>query len=288
VSVIEDAVLAQHSYFCRSAKVTHSEIEKYLIGSELYGDDFDEREISEWFDAEKEGYADLGAKDHANYRYEYHALNTVLGFDRLAGDVYENVLGFGSAYGDELEPIASKVNNVVVVDPSDHFESSLIFGKPVQYVKPSYDAKLPFESDHFDLITCFGVLHHIPNVSATVAEFARVLKPGGCLLVREPIVSMGDWRFPRRGLTKRERGIPFNIFANIVESSGLKITNSSLCNFPVSEAIGRLFVRDIYNSRFVVRLDQFMSWAFRWNLSYHPVNFWKKFRPTSAFLIAEK
>lgn len=38
---------------------------------------------------------------------------------------------------------------------------------------------LPFNDDQFDVVHCHGVLHHIPDPAPVVAEFFRVLKPGG-------------------------------------------------------------------------------------------------------------
>ena len=43
---------------------------------------------------------------------------------------------------------------------------------------PEPSGALPVADGHFDLATCFGVLHHVPNVSAVVAELARCLRPG--------------------------------------------------------------------------------------------------------------
>ncbi len=39
--------------------------------------------------------------------------------------------------------------------------------------------ELPFEAASFDHINCQGVIHHTPNTQKCVAEFHRVLKPGG-------------------------------------------------------------------------------------------------------------
>jgi len=39
--------------------------------------------------------------------------------------------------------------------------------------------KLSFEDEKFDHINCQGVIHHTPNTEQTIAEIARVLKPGG-------------------------------------------------------------------------------------------------------------
>jgi len=42
---------------------------------------------------------------------------------------------------------------------------------------------LPFRTASFDHVNCQGVLHHIPDPSAGVKEFFRVLRPGGTLLI---------------------------------------------------------------------------------------------------------
>jgi ubiquinone/menaquinone biosynthesis C-methylase UbiE len=41
---------------------------------------------------------------------------------------------------------------------------------------------LPFPDDHFDLVLGHAVLHHLPDLAASFAEFARVLKPGGTVV----------------------------------------------------------------------------------------------------------
>ena len=69
---------------------------------------------------------------------------------------------------------------------------------------------------YFDLIVCFGALHHIPNVSRIIGEFYRCSEKGGYVLMREPIISMGDWTKKRKGLTRRERGIPLKILRDII------------------------------------------------------------------------
>ena len=40
---------------------------------------------------------------------------------------------------------------------------------------------LPFPDESFDLVFGHAVLHHIPDLEKALAEFRRVLRPGGCL-----------------------------------------------------------------------------------------------------------
>lgn len=66
-------------------------------------------------------------------------------------------------------------------------------------IKPDYpDAEvvdanqpLPWEDRSFDLIWCSEVLEHLNDPAATLAEFRRVLKPGGMLIITTP--NSGCW-----------------------------------------------------------------------------------------------
>jgi SAM-dependent methyltransferase len=46
--------------------------------------------------------------------------------------------------------------------------------------------KLPFAADEFDLIVSFETIEHVPEPAEVFDELARVLKPGGLLLVSTP------------------------------------------------------------------------------------------------------
>lgn len=54
-----------------------------------------------------------------------------------------------------------------------------------QYFCQSADS-LPFETGYFDWVTCLGSLEHFPEKSESLAEMARVMKPGGHLLISVP------------------------------------------------------------------------------------------------------
>lgn len=54
-------------------------------------------------------------------------------------------------------------------------------GLSITYSIASPDT-LPFSNASFDAVTCCDLLEHTSDISATVAEISRVLKPGGILL----------------------------------------------------------------------------------------------------------
>lgn len=267
-------------------QVALTSMNKYFSGASLYGDDFCLSEIQAWYEDEKEGYADLGARDSSSYEYGYHALNQRHGFRYVPRVSFQKVLGFGSAYGEEFRPIADRIEQLVIVDPSDAFVRKQVHGIPTIYVKPTIEGRLPFSDQDFDLVSCLGVLHHIPNVSFVLGELYRCLKPGGFALLREPVVSMGDWRQPRRGLTKRERGIPDHLFDSISAKVGFRCVSKRYCVFPVVPRICKLvFGQPAYNSAVATFLDDWLSAVTRWNLTYHATNPLKKFRPTAVYQV---
>ncbi|MDE3153544.1 MAG: methyltransferase domain-containing protein [Acidobacteriota bacterium] len=53
--------------------------------------------------------------------------------------------------------------------------------------------RLPFRAASFDAVFCVAVLQHVPDLSGAVAEFARVVRPGGRVVAVEPDNSARYW-----------------------------------------------------------------------------------------------
>lgn len=66
----------------------------------------------------------------------------------------------------------------------------------------------PIESSTFDFAACYSVLHHVPDYLKCVAEMARVIKPGGLVLLDHefcpdywnPSLAYRQWRAVGKGL----------------------------------------------------------------------------------------
>jgi SAM-dependent methyltransferase len=253
-----------------------------LRGDRLYGDDFSPEEIARWFQEEEDGYYKL-TRQGSRYEYAYHATNLEHGYRHLPSGRFENVLGVGSAYGDELSPILDRCNDVTILEPSEGFRNPRF-----KYVAPAPSGLMPFPDASFDLVTCLNVLHHVPRVSLVVREVARVLRQGGHALISEPIISMGDWRRPRRGLTKNERGIPIELFRDFIGSADLTVVREHLHSFALTSRWVYVVRRPPYNSRWIVRLDSFICSLPIWFRRYHADHWIQKLRATSVFFVLRK
>ena len=71
-------------------------------------------------------------------------------------------------------------------------------------------SRLPFRSATFDATFCVAVLQHLPEPSVGLAEFARVTKPGGRVVVVEPDNAARYWySSARSGSLAREAAFAF-------------------------------------------------------------------------------
>ena len=270
-------------------------MKKYFDGSELYGDNFSFDKIKKWYEEEEEGYSKLDSRELKLLNqgiYLYENINKIHGFKYLEkGKKYKNVLGIGSATGHEFLPILDQIENLYILEPSDILHEQKINGKKINYIKPEINGDIVFSNDYFDLITCFGVLHHIPNVSHVLKEVFRVLNKDGFFLMREPIVSMGDWRRPRRGLTKNERGLSKQFLKKNIKRLEFNVVSENYC-FTLTSFISKLtqkvLFKPIYSYKTYVLIDKFISSILKWNVKYHTVNKFRRLFPQSVFFVLRK
>lgn len=254
---------------------------RYFSGAELIGEDFTPAQLARWYEEEAEAYQNLGYQDEQFYPYD--AINSLCGYDHLGAIDPAAVVGIGSAHGREFSPIASRIRELTIIESDTRYWKPKVCGVPATYRAPGPNGELPVASASADLLTCFGVLHHVARVSEALSEVSRVLKPGGIALIREPIVSMGDWRQPRPGLTKNERGIPVDLFRSMLAATGLQIVEERLCGFaPLRKAVHRLTCRNMWSSAALTRLDLALS-QLRRTVPYHPNSFFDRVAPSSVF-----
>lgn len=261
----------------------------WFSGQHVYGNDFDAAGVAQWFADEEHAYAELAGADRSTHTYGYHAFNARHGFAHLPrAQHFASALGFGSNFGDELLPLLPHIDRLTLMDSSSRYQVGELAGQAVHYVMAQACGDLALPSRSMNLITVFSVLHHIPNVSHVLNELARVLAPGGWLVLREPVTTMGDWRVPRQGLTQHERGLPKTWLLNSVRAAGLTVKHHADCQFaPLTRLCSRVGL-NAFGSPLLVAVDAVLSHLFSWNSRYHRPGFWQKFAPASVFIVAQK
>ena len=264
---------------------------RYASGDLLRGDDFTPEQVREWFEQETriEGYEEKVRAYDQPYVYTYHELNRRHAYRHLPeGMRFPRALGLGSYTGDEFMPISDRLDHITVLEPSSTVARETLNGVPARYIPPSADGSMPFPDGAFDLVTCFGTLHHIPNVGAVLRETYRVMKPGAIAIIREPAISMGDWTRPRPGLTRNERGIPLPWLTSMAGEIGFRMRHTSLCVFPGLGMAGKRLGFWAFNSPFWCALDHLLCRATGWNLRYWRGSFLHQLAPTCFCVLLEK
>ncbi|MDF1573648.1 MAG: class I SAM-dependent methyltransferase [Bacteroidales bacterium] len=268
------------------------ETEASFSGRKLYGDDFSQEQIARWFEEEAEAYAELGNREISDYSYQYHALNRIHGFrhiKKIAG--FDQVLGLGAAWGHEFLPVIHKIKNLVIAEPSENLRSEEIGSLKPVYIKPEIKGTLEFEDNTFDLVSCFGTLHHIPNVTFVLGELIRVLKPGGHLLLREPIISLGDWNRPRPGLTSNERGIPVSHFEEFFKKQPVERISRSYClsmTYQFQKILKNVLKKPLITYSWYIHADRLLSSLLGWNVRYHALKKRHRIAPSNIFYVIRK
>jgi SAM-dependent methyltransferase len=111
----------------------------------------------------------------------YWAAETIEGKDVLDA-------GCGTGYGAAILAAAGARRYVGVDVSSEAIERARAAYAELEHVEWLVaDARsLPFEEASFDVVTCFETIEHVDDQAGVVRECARVLRPGGMLLISSP------------------------------------------------------------------------------------------------------
>ncbi|WP_068077332.1 class I SAM-dependent methyltransferase [Novosphingobium lentum] len=274
------------------------EIPPELTGERLHGEGLDDAGLRAWFADEQDGYANIvgdagsslaggGTGGGTGEDDRFHA------FEHLGNRRFACCLALGAAQGDEFEALTGRVGRFVAIEPGRSFWQDRIAGAPADYRAPTLRGAIDLPDGACDIAGSFGVLHHIPNVSEVLCEVARVLAPGAPFLVREPIVSLGDFRAPRPGLTRNERGIPHRLMDAMLADAGFAVRAKSFAVFPGLDRIARSVgmaagANGVWDHRGFVRLDAAVSRLMAWNVRYWRPRLWHKAAPSMGYWVAER
>jgi ubiquinone/menaquinone biosynthesis C-methylase UbiE len=197
-------------------------------------------------------------------------------------------LGLGSSWGYEFLPIIDRIKELNIIESSLYTRSEKLGGLIPVYYTPNTLGTIDFQDNSFDLINVFSTLHHIPNVTFVLKELFRVLKPNGYLLLQEPIISMGDWRNKRDGLTVNERGIPDFLLDKIIKDSNMSIVQKHYFACMTSFLVRITNHHSFFRSKCYYVIDKYLSKLFAFNIVYHPTTLLKRIAPQNVFYVLKK
>ena len=101
------------------------------------------------------------------------------------------ILDIGCGEGGLAKQLVAEGGNVSGIDPGTEAIQTAAAMVPQAKFVVGVAESLPFDDAAFDIATMMNALHHVPEAAmgAALHEAARVLKPGGVLIVIEPMAS---------------------------------------------------------------------------------------------------
>lgn len=181
----------------------------------------------------REGYAHWAL----SYDQETNALIVLeeVHVDPLLAQIpFTRVLDVGCGTGRYALKLARRGASVTALDQSPEMltvarQAAQQEGLSIDFRLSSLEDGLPLEAHQFDLLVCALMLCHVHDLVHAAQEFARVLHPGGYLLITDfhpDSVSYG-WRtgFRQTGVRYRLPNMPHtrNDYLEALKTNGLKI-----------------------------------------------------------------
>jgi len=161
---------------------------------------FAENFLSSEADAQRRHYDRIAAAYTANLEYphtqEYLAYLNRVTLDAIGDGELGTVAELCCGRGEALTLFGPRINRYVGLDVSENMlRAAVKLHDRVDAIFVQGDAiHLPLAPDSVDTVVTLGGMHHIPARAKLFSEIARVLKPGGRFLYREPVSDFFLWR----------------------------------------------------------------------------------------------
>lgn len=124
-----------------------------------------------------------------------HVLDSAM-LSRLRGRGFRRALDVGCGEGRFCRRMQDLGIAPVGIDPTDALLHRARACDPEGVYLPGRAESLPFADGAFDLVVSYLTLIDIPDIRAAIPEMARVLAPGGTLLIANlnSVATAGGWR----------------------------------------------------------------------------------------------
>lgn len=183
--------------------------------------------VDDW---EKSAAAWIASQGEAGDFTRRYVLDSVM-LDQVAGRGFGRALDVGCGEGRFCRMIAPHVGSVAGIDPAPSLIAEAKRRDAVGDYRIGRAEKLDFADDTFDLVVSYLSFIDIDDIDAAIAEIARVLAPGGTLLIANlngfnTAAAHGGWQTDWRG-TKRHFAIDEYLVtrANRVAWCGIEVVN---------------------------------------------------------------
>lgn len=157
--------------------------------------------------ARPDRYDDDPCYDYSTYwnGRDYEHTAEALAIRRLLGGRrFQCAVDVGGGFGRLSKLLAEYAQDVVLAEPSRHqleLAGTFLADEPRIECRQAAAADLRLPAASVDLLLLVRVLHHIPDPRAEFAEFARVVRPGGALVLEfaNSANMVNRLRFARQG-----------------------------------------------------------------------------------------
>jgi 2-polyprenyl-3-methyl-5-hydroxy-6-metoxy-1,4-benzoquinol methylase len=167
--------------------------------------------------------------------------------ERISQKKYQHVLDVGCGEGRFCRILQAQGLNTTGIEPTRTLLQAAAQRDPAGQYVDAVAENLSFENERFDLVISYLTLIDIDDIESAINEMARVLRPGGALLIANlnSFNTAGQWQKHDNGareftiddyLTTRPqqsswRGIsvrnwhrPFSVYAKLLINTGLRLT----------------------------------------------------------------
>ena len=165
----------------------------------------------------------------------------LVAYNEAAKLIYGNVLEVGSGEGYGIELLASKAERYQAIDKYNTSVESYAAKFPHVHFQQMNIPPIEFPENTFDCIVTFQVIEHIEDDAGMVSEMARVLKPGGLLVLTTPNIKMSLTRNPwhvREYTVSQLKGLLQRYFSE-VDMKGVYGNQKVMDYYNANKKIGR-------------------------------------------------
>jgi len=197
---------------------------------------FAESALSPESAAQRHHYNRIAAAYTANLDYphtkEYLAYLDQVVLDAIGDGPLGTIAELCCGRGEALALLGGRARRYVGVDISENMLAAVrrLHAHPAALLVQADATRVPLADESIDTVVMLGGVHHVPARARLFAEIARILKPGGRFLYREPVSDFMLWRGLRAIIYRlspmlnhdTERPLVYEETVPLLESAGLR------------------------------------------------------------------